>query len=548
MFHVSEIAIKLRNKTMANENEKAQKPEQKNESVDKTAIKRRTLLKALAGVPVFGVFGFELLKKKAYDQEKKEAVIKELGLESLRAPAILPKSGPKGDLIRIGHIGFGNRAVSHANGLGYMHPADVEKRKANKSLEDWLAQEDLNVAVTGICDVFDLHAENGLATAHNNVRAGGAKPSGLPVKRYRTYQEMLDDKDIDAIMIATPDHNHAPIAVAAAKAGKHIYCEKAPCHTEEQMNEVYNAVKGSKIVYQLGHQVPQAVVFKQAKEIIKKEILGKLTLVESTTNRNTADGAWIRHLDKDGKSKPGDEKTIDWEQWLGHAPKIPFNIERYYNWTKYFDYDIGLIGQLFTHEYDAINQLLRMGIPKSAVSSGGIYYWKDGRDMPDLIHCVFEYPDRDFTLLYSGTLSNSRSRGRVFMGHDASMELGNTISITADANSTRYQKQIAQGIIDPTVPMVSLNPNSGQIDAVTSATEKYYAARGLTTTSINGRQVDVTYLHIKEWIDCIRNGGTPSANIERAFEEGMTIMMAHRAYLEKRRVEWDPEKRKIVLA
>jgi predicted dehydrogenase len=532
---------------MADEKEKARMQEENNEIAKKTTIKRRTLLKALAGVPVFGVFAYELMKKKAYDQEKKNTVIKELGLEDLKTPVVAKSSsGAKGDLLRIGLIGFGNRAVSHANGLGYMHPLDVEKRKKNNTLENWLEQDDLNVAITGICDVFDLHAENGLATARNEIRAGGGKPSGLPVKRYRTYQEMLDDKDINAIMIATPDHNHAPITVAAAKAGKHIYCEKAPAHSEEQMNDVYNAVKNSKIVYQLGHQVPQSIIFQQAKEIIKKDILGKITLVESTTNRNTADGAWIRNLDKEGKPKPGNEKTIDWAQWLGPAPKVPFNIERYYNWTKYFDYDIGLIGQLFTHEFDAINQLLRIGIPKTAVSSGGIYYWKDGRDMPDLLHCVFEYPDRDLTLLYSGTLSNSRSRGRVFMGHDASMELGSTINITADADSTRYEKQIAQGIIDPSIPMVSLNPNSGQIDAVTSPTEKYYAARGLTTTSINGRQVDVTHLHIKEWIDCIRNGRTPSANIERAFEEGITCMMAHISYLEKRRTEWDPVKRKIV--
>ncbi len=531
---------------MANEKGKAIKPKDNDEITKKTVIKRRTLLKALAGVPIFGAFAFELIKKRAYDQEKRNAVLRELDLESLNAPVAIKSSGPKGDLLRVAIIGFGNRAVSHANGLGYMHPLDVEQRKKNNSLEDWLAQDDLNVAITGICDVFDLHAENGLETARNDIRPGGGKPSGLPVKRYLSYEEVMNDKDIDAIMIATPDHNHAPIAIAAAKAGKHIYCEKAPCHTEQQMNDVYNAVKGSNSVYQLGHQVPESIVFKQAKEIFSKNILGKITLIECTTNRNSADGAWIRNLDKNGNPKPGNQQTIDWNQWLGPAPKVPFDIERYYNWTKYFDYDIGLIGQLFTHEYDAVNQLLRIGIPKSAVSSGGIYYWKDGRDMPDVLQCVFEYPDKDLALLYSATLGNSRSRGRVFMGHDASMELGSTISITPDADSTRYKKQLAQGLIDSNVPMISLNPNSGRIDAVTSPTEKYYASRGLTTTSINGRQVDITHLHIKNWIDCIRNGGTPSSNIERAFEEGMTIMMAHRSYLEHRRVEWDTVNKKIV--
>jgi hypothetical protein len=166
--------------------------------------------------------------------------------------------------------------------------------------------------------------------------------------------------------------------------------------------------------------------------------------------------------------------------------------------------------------------------------------------MADMLNCVFEYPDKDLSLLYSASLSSSRSRGRIFMGHDASMELGNSIDITADRDSTRYKKQIQAGLIDASGPMISFNPTSGKVDAVTSATEKYYAARGLISTNIGGRSVDITYLHIREWIDCIRSGKTPSANIEMAFQEGITCMMAHRAYVEKRRVEWDPVNRKIV--
>jgi predicted dehydrogenase len=529
-------------------NEKGQPlgTERTNDEGNVPTIKRRTLLKALAGIPVLGLFGIQVARKSSYDKEKREQIVRELGLDNIEAPAVIKNSGKKGDLIRIGIIGFGNRAATLASGLGNLHPADVEKRQVNGTLANWLEQEDLNVAITGICDVFDLHAEKGMATARNEIRPGGGSPANIPVKRYRSYQEMIEDKNIDAIMIATPDHHHAPITIAAAKAGKHVYCEKSPAHTEKELNEMYNTVKASNIVYQLGHQVPQSTIFKQAKDIIKKDILGKISLIQTTTNRNTADGAWIRHLDKEGNPKPGDEKSIDWKQWLGNAKEVPFSIDRFYNWTKFFDYDIGLIGQLFTHEFDAVNQLLKIGIPDSVVSSGGIYYWKDNREIPDLLHCVFEYPKRDLTLLYSATLANSRSRGRVFMGHDASMELGSAISITADAHSTRYKKQIESGLIDTNGPMVSFNPSSGKIDAITTATEKYYASRGLTTTFVNGRSVDVTYLHIKEWIDCIRSGNLPSSHIDSAYEEGITCLMAHISYVEKRRTEWDPVNRRIV--
>lgn len=523
------------------------KSEMPDTAAQKPTIKRRTLLKSLIGIPILGVFAFELIEKLTYDQYKRNRIIKELELEDIQSQHVIKSpSGSRDNLLRIGIIGYGNRAVVLAQGLGFMHPVDVEAKKKVHSLGSWLAQEDLNVSITGICDVFDLHAENGMATARNDLRPGGAKPTNIPVKRYRTYQEMLDDKDIDAVMIATPDHHHAPISIAAAKAGKHIYCEKSVSLNEAQLFELYHTVKEKMVVYQLGHQIPQSIVFQQAKEIISKDILGKITLVETTTNRNTAEGAFIRNLDSNGNPKPGDEKTIDWDQWLGTAPKVPFSLDRYYNWTKFFDYDIGLIGQLFTHEFDAVNQLLRIGIPNSVVSSGGIYYWKDNRDIPDLLHCVFEYPDHGLSLLYSATLASSRARSRVFMGHDASMELGNSISITADRSSTRYKKQIEAGLIDLSGPMVSFNPNSGKVDAVSSPTEKYFASRSLITTVINGHPVDLTYLHIKEWIDCIRMGGTPSANIERAFEEGITCLMAHKSYVEKRRVEWDEINKRIV--
>ena len=173
---------------MKEDKDKTIVPEGKHESAPKKSIKRRTLIKALVGLPVIGVFAYELAVKRGYDLEKKTRVLKNLGLQDIKVPEILKSTG---DLIRIGIIGFGARAVSHANGLGYIHPYDVEKRKTAGTLENWLTQEDLNVAVTGICDVFDLHAENGLATANNKLRAGGAKTADIPVKRYRTYQKCL---------------------------------------------------------------------------------------------------------------------------------------------------------------------------------------------------------------------------------------------------------------------------------------------------------------------------------------------------------------------
>lgn len=506
-------------------------------------ISRRNALKAFAGIPIAGLFGFELLRKIDYDKNKRSRIVRELGLDKMEFSISDYGKEETRELIRIGIIGFGRRAEQLAAGLGFMHPDEVERRAKNNTLRSWLEQEDLHVAITGICDVFDLHAQHGLAIANNSLRS---RTSRLPIKRYYTYQEMLADKDIDAVIISTPDHHHGFMAIDATRAGKHVYLEKSVAHTEEELNELYNVVKNSNITFQLGHQITQSTVFKQAKEIIDKNILGKITLIETTSNRNTAEGAWIRHLDAEGNHKPGDVKSIDWKQWLGNTPYVPFSIDRFYNWTKWFAYDTGMIGQLFTHEFDAVNQLLRIGIPKSVSSSGGIYFWKDNREMPDSLHCVFEYPDKELTLMYSGNLASSRSRGRVFMGHDASMELGNNIQITIDRNSTQYKKGISSGLIETGSPVLSFNPNAGQIDAVTSASEKYYADRGLTNTVIRGQQIDVTHLHLREWLNCIRENKTPSGNIEVAYEEGVACLMAHRSYLEKRQVFWDEVNKKIM--
>ncbi len=532
---------------MASDNGPKKSDRDKDRVENSISKQRRSLIKALAGIPIVGLFGLSLFEKRAYDKRNNNRIFKELGLESLQDPNLGEiESARKGELLRIGIIGWGVRGGQLSKALGFLHPDEENSMRENGRLEDWLMQDDLNVAITGVCDVFDLHAEKGLAIAGSELRPGGGKSLKLPVKRYRRYQEMLADKDIDAVVVTTPDHHHARISIDAIKAGKHVYCEKSVSLSESELNELYATVKSSDRVYQLGHQYVKNSIFKYAKEIINKDILGDITLVETTTNRNSENGAWIRHLDKDGNPRPGSEKSIDWEQWLGNAPKAPFSVDRFYNWTKWFDYDTGLIGQLFSHEFDAVNQLLRIGIPASVVSSGGIYHWKDNREMADMLQCVFEYPDKDMTLLYSGNLASSLPRGRVFLGNDASMELGASLVVHADGNSKKYAENIKNGLVDPSIPMITFDPNGSSVDGVSSATESYYASRGLIGTNINGRNVDTSHLHLAEWIDCIRHGGEPSANIERAYEEGIAALMAHRSYVEKRRVEWDPIQRKIV--
>jgi len=513
---------------------------------------RRNMLKALAGVPVAGALGFEILRKTKYDNthNMQKEIIRELGLEDLMDSVRQVNEIPGGDVIRIGIVGYGMRGPQLANALGFM-----EKNQFNRTMEGessagkaLMNQENLNVAIAGICDVFDLHAEKGMNTAHHDIFTGGKFASKHPVKRYRHFHDMISDPNIDAVIIAVPDHHHAQMSIDAVSAGKHVYCEKAPIHREEEIYAVYEAVNNSNVVYQTGHQIPQNAVFQQAKEIIRRGLLGKVSHVETTSNRNGEHGAWIRHKDANGKPKPGDERSIDWQQWLGSAPYAPFSIERFYGWARFFDYETGIFGQLFSHEYDAVNQLLDIGIPAAVVSTGGQYFYKDFGDLPDVLHTSFEYPNHGLTLTYSANLASSKFRPRTIYGRDASMTVGGHLTVTPDGSSEKYAGLIDRGLINPNDPMLKILKGStplSAVDAVSSATSRYYESRGLTTTSIDGREWDVTHLHLKEWIDCIRNDREPSANIEKAFVEGVTLAMADISYREKCRTEWDPVARRI---
>jgi predicted dehydrogenase len=508
------------------------------------------MLKALAGLPVLGALGIEVFRKIRFDERHsiRREIIRELGLEDLMS-SVKQVTQSSGDVIRIGIAGFGIRGPQLANALGFMEKEQFNQTVGSGSLDAQIRYGNLNAAITGICDVFDRHAENGLATAQHDIHTGGEFAGKHPVKRYRHYHDMLSDRSIDAVIIATPDHHHAEMTIDAIRAGKHVYCEKSLIRREEEIYKVYDAVKKSNLVFQMGHQIPQNAVFQQASEILRRGVLGRISHIETTTNRNSADGAWIRHLDAQGNPKPGNERSIDWQQWLGASPQVPFSIERYYGWARYFDYDTGLFGQLFSHEYDAVNQLLNIGIPETVVATGGQYFYKDFGDIPDVLHTAFEYPDKGLALTYSANLTSSRPRSRTIYGQDASLTVGENLTVTPDGGSKRFAGLIKNGLVDPSSPMLEILKGASPrdaVDAVTTATSQYYASRGLTSTTIDGREWDVTHLHLKEWLDCIRNGGETSANIDKAFDEGVVIAMADISYREKCRTGWDPVNRRIV--
>ena len=508
---------------------------------------RRSILKGLAGVPVLGAALAGAASMSGSAKKQKEEILSTLNIKAAAPP---PAGSMAGDPIKLGIIGFGIRGPQLCRGLGFATKSWLENAKEanrknpkNNQLQSFLDQENLNVKITAVCDLFDVRAQDCIDSFSDDE---------TKVKRYRTHQELLEKSDVDAVVIATADHWHAPIAMAAIQAGKHVYVEKPMTHGINETYALREAVENSNVVFQVGHQHRQTQSFLTAQDVIAKNVLGHISLIQANTNRNSDNGAWQYPIHEDANSQ-----TVDWQQFLGNAPQVPFNAEHFFRWRKWWAYGSGLSGDLMTHDYDRINCILRMGIPKYASASGGIYTHRDGRNVPDVYQVNMEYPDfvtggssektKGMTLVYSATLGNQYSRKTVLMGTDGSMELSNSLSIFADPRSERFKSMIEDDKIDPSMPIYSYDPAANSVDGVTSATSKYFADKGLLWTYRDGKRVDPTLLHLKEWLSCIRNGGTPSCSIKEGFEEAISAHMAGVAYKIGRRVEWDAKNKRSSL-
>ena len=511
-------------------------------------LSRRSALKGLAGLPVVGGILWAGAVEASQKKKSRENILKTLNINA--SPP--PKTGPmSGDPIRLGIIGFGIRGPQLCRSLGFATKkwladmkASAEKNSEDTRLASFIEQENLNVEITAVCDLFDVRAQEA---------ADSFSTDKVKVKIYKHHQALLESPDVDAVVIATADHWHAPIAIAALEAGKHVYLEKPMTHNIAETYALQDAVRRTGMVFQVGHQHRQTQSFVTARDVVNKNILGHVSLIQANTNRNSDNGAWQYTIHK--KASPD---TIDWQQFIGNAPMIPFNPEHFFRWRKWWAYGSGLSGDLMVHDYDRVNCVLEMGIPHSVISSGGIYTHKDGRNVPDVMQINMEFPDfttgssqeagkeKGMTMVYSATLGNQYSRTTALMGHDATMELGNRLTIYADRNSTRYRDMIDNETIDPNVPIYQYDPSANEVDGITSATAKYFADKGLLYTYRNGRRVDSTHLHMWEWLSAIRNGTPLSCGIKEGFEEAITAHMGGLSYKLGRRIDWDPVRQEIV--
>ena len=288
--------------------------------------------------------------------------------QSARAGQQTPSSAPS-DAVGVGFIGIGIRG-------------EILMRAT---------QAVGGTRIVEVCDVYDGHFDR------------ARELMGPSLRTTRDYRRVLDNRDIQAVIIATPDHWHRQMTLDAFAAGKDVYLEKPMSHRWEEGPELTRAARESKRILQIGSQWASSPANERASEMIKSGKLGKVTLVHGAINRNTATGAWYYPVAPDASPE-----TIDWDRFLGPAPKVPFDARRFFQWRLFWDYSGGLPTDLFVHMITATHTIMGVKMAQRVMALGGIYNWPERREVPDQMTAVAEYPE-GFTLTMTATANNGHN-------------------------------------------------------------------------------------------------------------------------------------------
>lgn len=416
-----------------------------------------------------------------------------------REPTVSLARGPQtspNDRIQIALIGAG--------GMG------VEDAKTALTLN--------GVQLVAVCDLY----EGRLQAARERW--------GQSIATTRDYRELLDRRDIDAVIIGTPDHWHMTIAVDAMDKGKAVYCEKPMVHDIGEGAAVVAAQQRSKVVFQVGSQGLSSLGNEKARDLLKAGAIGTLNYAEGFWARNSPVGAWQYAIPKDAS-----EQTVDWDRFLGSAPKRPFDATRFFRWRNYREYGTGVSGDLFVHLFSSLHFITGSMGPTSVMASGGLRYWKDGRDAPDIMLGMFDYPETAAHPVFNLSLrvnfvdGTSGSTYLRLVGSAGAMDVG-WDDVTLRANKTW----------DPlraTMKEFMDNPEpEGRKEMLPATATVYKVERGY-----KGAHYD----HFNNFFTAIRGGNPVVEDAVFGFRAAAPALACNQSYYERRAIRWDPVAMKL---
>lgn len=359
---------------------------------------------------------------------------------------------------------------------------------------------------------------------------------GNALRVYPSYKELIADKSIDAIVVASPDHWHKTMVIEAVQAGKDVYCEKPLTFRSPEGMEIVEAARQAKRIVQVGSQGVSSEPTRKARDLIRSGKLGRVTMIRAAYNRNTASGAWIYPIPPDANPS-----TVNWDQFLGPASKRPFSLERFFRWRCYQDYSGGIATDLFVHLCTTIHFLMDAKAPASVMALGQLYRWTKSRDVPDTLNAVLEYPE-GFTVNLSSTFNNQHSADGSFqvLGTEGTILLGNGMTYASETavEDNRWiveswpSKLEAAYYKDPKV-IASEMPQTHKPTLKT--TSEHYTAEG----------ADSTWAHMAVWLESIRTRKQPYEDALVGHRAAACAHMVNRSAKEKRIIEWDFQKEDV---
>lgn len=352
----------------------------------------------------------------------------------------------------------------------------------------------------------------------------------------RNYAEILARKDIDAVIIATPDHWHKQAAVDAMKAGKDVYCEKPMIHLYSDGPEMIETARTTNRILQVGSQRVSSILYKKAKELLEAGAIGQLNMVTARWDRNSAMGAWNYTVPLDASPE-----TCDWPRFLGTAPKIPFNAEHFFQWRKWKAYGSGVAGDLFVHLFSGTHFITGSHGPTRAMATGALRFWKDGRDACDVMLGLFDYREGfNLSLRVNFVDGGEESEGFIFTGSEGTMEIGGG-AVTLN----RVPRQKAPGL------MIGTYTEAMQKQIIEEYNRKYPAHE--RTSGLGGYEKFVApqdyadnYDHFKNFFKSIRTRKHPVEDAVFGFRAAGAALLSNLSVERGQVVNWDPDAMKLL--
>lgn len=383
----------------------------------------------------------------------------------------------------------------------------------------WMGTEDATTALShegiklvAVCDLY----KGRLAQAQ--------KKWGSDLFLTEDYKEVLKRPDVHAVIIGTPDHWHKQISVDALNAGKHVYCEKPMVKSVDEGHEVIDAWRKSGKVFMVGSQGLSSLGNEKAKELLAAGAIGDLNYAEGFWARFSPEGAWQYPIPADAS-----EKTVNWSRYIANTTKRPFDPLRFFRWRNYTDYGTGMAGDLFVHLFSSLHFIANSKGPDQISAMGGLRYWKDGREVPDVLLGMFQYPETaehpgfNLSLRCNFVDGTSGSTYLKLIGSKGAMDVkwDEVVVRRSHYVGSEGPAPVAGAVIAPEGRKRMLDPD----EMVYKVEEGYKGAH---------------YDHFRNFFNAIRNGGTVVEDPVFGFRAAAPALLCNESYARNAFVRWDP--------